>query len=410
MMDIRTMNIDKLMPANYNPRKDLKKGDPEYDRLKKAIQEFDYIDPIIWNERTGRIVGGHQRAKILKEMGRTEVEVSVVNVDEDKEKALNIALNKTGGDWDYVKLKDLLVEIDTGAFDIEITGFGEYEIERLLTQFDEPKEIIEDDFDADAAAGEIVNPITNRGDVWKLGRHRVMCGDSTSDKDVLVLMNGKKADMVFTDPPYGVNYQSNMRTKSDKFDILKNDNIILDFLPNVEIASTGFVFICTTWKVLDIWLELFSKYFELSNMIIWDKGGGGIGDLKKTFSTDYEIIMCSHRGKEIVGKRIGSVWTVGKDNANDYIHPTQKPIELPALAIKETTYQNAKVLDFFGGSGSTLMACEQTGRMNYSMELDPKYCDVIIKRWETFTGQKAVRISGEDQGRTTNEADSRVTA
>lgn len=396
-MDIKRVKMSDLKHAEYNPRKNLKKGDVEYERLKKAIQEFDYIDPIVWNERSGKIVGGHQRAKVLKDLGHKEVDVSVVNLDEEKEKALNLALNKTGGDWDYEKLKDLLVEIDTGNFDIEITGFGEDEIEKLLAEFDPQSEITEDDFDADEAAANIENPITQRGDVWQLGRHRLMCGDSTLIDDVEKLMDGEKADMVFTDPPYGVNYQSNMRTKSEKFEVLKNDNVILDFLPNAVIASDGFLFICTTWKVLDIWLELFTKYFELSNMIIWDKGGGGIGDLKKTFSTDYEIILCAHRGKEIIGKRIGSVWSVGKDNANEYMHPTQKPVELPALAITETTRKNGRVLDFFGGSGSTLMACEQTGRINYSMELDPRYCDVIVKRWEKFTGDKAVIVNGQTE-------------
>ena len=134
-MDIQKIPINKLNPAKYNPRKDLHPGDPEYEKLKKSILEFDYIDPIIWNKRTGNVVGGHQRLKILKELGRTEIEVSVVDLDETKEKALNLALNKTGGDWDLPLLKDLLQELDTGDFDIEITGFDEEEIERLMTQF-----------------------------------------------------------------------------------------------------------------------------------------------------------------------------------------------------------------------------------------------------------------------------------
>lgn len=133
-MDIQLIPIDKLEPAYYNPRQDLQPGDPEYERLKKSIIEFDYIDPVIWNKRSGRVVGGHQRLKILQELGKTEIYVSVVDLPEDKEKALNIALNKTGGDWDMPKLKDLLEELDTGDFDIEITGFGEDELEELMTQ------------------------------------------------------------------------------------------------------------------------------------------------------------------------------------------------------------------------------------------------------------------------------------
>lgn len=163
------------------------------------------------------------------------------------------------------------------------------------------------------------------GDIWQLGNHRLMCGDATNKEDVSKLMNGKKADMVFTDPPYGYNYQSNMRIKSKKFDVLKNDDKILDFMPAIKGLVNGFVFICTTWKVLDKWLPLFAKYYDLSNMIIWDKGGGGIGDLEHTFSTDYEIILCANNSAKITGKRIGSVWDIPKDNANDYIHATQNP-------------------------------------------------------------------------------------
>lgn len=202
-----------------------------------------------------------------------------------------------------------------------------------------------------------------------------------------------KADLVFTDPPYGYEYQSNMRTKSKKFDVLKNDDKILDFVPAIKGLINGFVFICTTWKVLDKWLLLFNQYFELTNMIIWDKGGGGMGDLEHTFSTDYEIMLVSNNGAKITGKRIGSVWNITKDNANDYVHATQKPVKLAATAIEATTKEGNVVLDVFGGSGSTLIACEQLNRKCRMMELDPKYCDVIIKRWETLTGEKAVLVN-----------------
>lgn len=202
--------------------------------------------------------------------------------------------------------------------------------------------------------------------------------------------------MVFTDPPYGYEYQSNMRTKSEKFEVLKNDDSILDFFPNLVGRVQGFVMICTTWKVLDIWLPLFKQYFDLSNMVIWDKGGGGIGDLKHTFATDYEVILCGNNGAEIKSKRIGSVWSIGKDNANDYKHPTQKPVELSATAIKHTTDAGDIVLDMFGGSGSTLIACEQLKRKCYMCELDEHYCDVILQRWENLTGKKAVLLNAEE--------------
>lgn len=201
-----------------------------------------------------------------------------------------------------------------------------------------------------------------------------------------------KADLVFTDPPYGYEYQSNMRTKTKKFDVIENDDKILDFVPAMKHIVNGFVFICTTWKVLDKWIPLFNKYFTLTNMIIWKKGGGGIGDLYKTFITDYEIILCANNNKKITGKRIGSVWDIPKDDVNEYDHPTQKPVKLAATAIEATTNKNDVVLDLFGGSGSTLIACEQTNRKCRMMELDEHYCDVIIRRYMALTGKEVYLI------------------
>ena len=232
------------------------------------------------------------------------------------------------------------------------------------------------------------------GDVWQLGNHRLMCGDSTKESDVKKLMSGQKADMVFTDPPYGISYSSNMRTKTEKFKELKNDNIFLNqWIPLINKFSNGFVYIWTSWKVLDTWLDMCKEIGKLSNMIIWFKGGGGIGDLKKTFLSDYEIALVYNRDNEITGKRLGSVWEIGKDSNSSYKHPTQKPVELSETAIKNTSIKNNIILDLFLGSGSTLIACEKTNRICYGMELDTKYCDVIIERWEQFTGQKANKIT-----------------
>jgi DNA modification methylase len=224
-----------------------------------------------------------------------------------------------------------------------------------------------------------------------------MCGDSTSIDAVEILLNGNRAQMVHTDPPYGVSYQSNMRTKSDKFDVLKNDDVFLDIAPVIDAVSDGWVFVWTSWKVLPQWFEQFKSFGYPSNQVIWFKGGGGIGDLKKTFSSDYETALVWHRGAELTGKRIGSVWKVGKDGATDYLHPTQKPVALAEEAIDKTTKAGYRVLDLFGGSGSTLIACEKTGRNAFLMELDEKYVDVIIKRWQDFTGKQAIH---EESGKT----------
>jgi len=220
--------------------------------------------------------------------------------------------------------------------------------------------------------------------------HYVMCGDSTKIEDVEKLMDGKKADMVFTDPPYGVDFQSNMRTKSKKFDVLDNDDKILtDWIAPAITFSTGWILFCTTWKVLKQWLDVGENIGKLSNMIIWDKGGGGIGDLEHSLLTDYEIILAYNRGNKITGKRIGSVWDIGKDDVNSYKHPTQKPVKLVGQAIN--SFCNGDVLDLFLGSGSTLIACEQTNRICYGMEIDPRYIDVIRRRYWKF-------INGTEEG------------
>jgi DNA modification methylase len=203
-------------------------------------------------------------------------------------------------------------------------------------------------------------------------------------------MDGQKAEMVFTDPPYGIEYQSNRRTKSQKFDVLANDDKFLDITPILEMFSKGWIFVWTSWKVQTKWVEMFSVFGYPTNIVIWHKPGGGIGDLKKTFSSDYETALVWHRGAELTGKRIGSVWKINKDGATTYVHTTQKPVALAEEAIDKTTNRNAIVMDLFGGSGSTLIACEKTARQCRMMELDPKYCDVIIKRWQDYTGKNAI--------------------
>lgn len=233
-----------------------------------------------------------------------------------------------------------------------------------------------------------------KGEIWKLGEHRLMCGDSMSEEDVRALMGGQKAERLFTDPPYGMSYQSNHVDKKNQFHAIENDDKFLDFLPVAKKYIDGFVFVCTTWKVLDRWLPIFKKNYELTNMIVWNKGGqtGGLGDLKKTFRNTYELILTSNCGHEIKGKRIESVWNCFSDNPSEYIHPTQKPVGLARLAIEECTDEGDKVLDLFGGSGSTLIACEETGRKCMMMELSDEYCKKIIWRWEEYTGGKAERI------------------
>lgn len=389
-MEIIYKNINELKPYKKNSRTH---DESQIKQICESIKEYGWTNPVLIDEK-GMIIAGHGRVEAGKKLDIKEVPCIVLsNLTEAQKKAYIIADNKMAlnAGWNEELLKNELEKLKELDFDLELTGFNIDELDELFKEDEEEKEVIEDNFDVEPPK----EPKAKLGDIYLLGNHRLMCGDSTSVTDIEKLLNGNKADMVFTDPPYGYNYQSNMRTKTNKFDVLMNDDKILDFMTPLKNVNDGFVFVCTTWKVLDKWIPLFKKYYNLSNMIIWNKGGGGIGDLKHTFSSDYEIILCSNNGREILGKRIGSVWAVGKDSANDYIHATQKPVELSALAIKNVSNENDIVLDVFGGSGSTLIACEQLNRKCFMMELDPKYVDVIINRWEQFTGKKAIKIEGE---------------
>ena len=376
-MNVQEIKLKDIKPYGKNPRK----NDDAVPYVAESIKQFGFKVPIVI-DKNNVIVAGHTRYKAAKKLGFKSVPCIITDEWTDEQiKAFRLADNKVSekAEWDLDLLDSEIEEI----FDIDMTDFGfELESEELEAEEDEYQGTVPED------------PVTQKGDMWKLGEHILLCGDSTCITDVEKLMYEEKADMCFTDPPYGYEYQSNLRKKSKKFDVIENDDKILDFFPSIQLVCNGFIFICTTWKVLDKWIPLFKKYHDLTNMIIWNKGGGGIGDLKHTFSTDYEVILCTNNGKEITGKRIGSVWTIKKDSSSEYVHPTQKPIKLSEFAIRNTTERGDIVLDLFGGSGSTLIACEQMDRRCRMMEYDPAYCDVIVDRWEKFTGNKAKLIRG----------------
>lgn len=376
-MKIVMRKLGDIHPYEKNPRKNEKAV--EY--VAKSIKEFGFLVPIVL-DKNDVIAAGDTRYKAAKKLKLKEVPtISADNLTDEQVKAFRLADNKVAeqAEWDI----DLLGEELSDILDIDMEDFG-------FSFSEEDVEVVEDA----PVIEPKKDPVTKLGYMWKMGGHLLLCGDSTNITDVERLMGGEKADMVFTDPPYGYEYQSNSR--GEKFEVLKNDDKILDFFPNIQMVCNGFVFICTTWKVLDKWLPLFKKYHNLTNMIIWSKGGGGIGDLAHTFATDYEVILCSNNGREITGKRIGSVWAIKKDSGNRYVHPTQKPVKLSEFAIRNTTERGEIVLDLFGGSGSTLIACEQLDRRCRMMEYDPIYCDVIVERWEQFTGEKAELVSGNE--------------
>ncbi len=392
---IEQVTINKLIPYAKNSRIH---SDAQVAQIAASIKEFGFVNPVLIDE-AGGIIAGHGRVMAARKLGIDEVPcIRLAHLNENQKRAYVIADNKLAlnAGWDDELLKLEIKDLDLADFDISLLGFDAEELENILDEPETTEGLTEDDEVPEPPE----DPITVLGDVWVLGKHRLMCGDSTSIDAVNVLMQGSKADMVFTDPPYGVEYQSNMRTKSAKFDVLANDDKFLDITPIVEMFSTGWVFVWSSWKVQTKWIEMFSGFGYPTNIVIWHKPGGGIGDLKKTFSSDYEVALVWHRGAELCGKRIGSVWTINKDGASNYVHPTQKPVALGEEALDKTTRKGSVVMDLFGGSGSTLIACEKTFRIARMMELDPRYCDVIVKRWQEFTGKDAIH---EASGKTYNE-------
>jgi DNA modification methylase len=379
------MELKKISDIKLNPNNPRLIKDDKFKKLVQSIKDFPEmldIRPIVVNQDM-IILGGNMRYRACKEAGIKEIPVIVTDLSEEKQREFLIKDNTSGGEWDWDMIAnewdtEELIEwgLDIPVFNIEDAGTAE-----------------EDDFDV--PDGGIETDIV-LGDLFEIGEHRLLCGDSTDSDAVAKLMDGKIADMVFTDPPYGVSYQSNMRTKSDKFEVLKNDDVfITEWINNLPLFSNGFVFVWTSWKVLKDWIEICSQIGELSNLIVWDKGGGGIGDLKKTFLTDFEIALVYHRSAEIKGKRLGSVWSVGKDGANKYLHPTQKPVGLAAMAIENILTINKICLDFFLGSGSTMVASHQLNRKCYGMELDPKYCQVIVDRMIKLDPTLTIKRNGE---------------
>lgn len=295
-MNIQTVAAAKLKAAKYNPRRDLKPGDAEYEKLRRSIEEFGYVEPVIWNERTGNIVGGHQRFKVLTSLGYTEIECVVLDIDEQREKALNVALNKISGEFDIPLLSDLLRDLNEDGFDVSLTGFDAAEMEDLFKEKTSGK-IKEDNFDADKAVAEIQTPVSQRGDIWLLGKHRLMCGDSTSAADVQKLMDGGKVRCVFTDPPWNVDYGSDSKHPSWKARQILNDKmsteqfgtfLLAAFKCMADVSEPG----CMTYVVMsaqewgNIMPAMREAGYHWSSTIIWAKDSLVLS--RKDYHTQYE--------------------------------------------------------------------------------------------------------------------------
>ena len=387
---LQKMKLSELNPAPYNPRKI---SSDALGRLTKSLSELGNLQPITWNAKTGNIVGGHQRLKCYQALGKDEVEVWAVWLDEAQEKAANIALNKLSGEFDLPSLKDILEELDTGEIDLDITGFGADELADLMEQ---TKPEIEEDEVPEVP----VEAITKPGDLWILGEHRLLCGDSTIEVDVSRLMNGEKAEMMFTDPPYGVNYEGghfhsgdvNIKRKREKLAADSSAQIYNDFLP---VAISFIDGPCYMWfadsKARDVYNALYDNKCEIHALIIWHKTNATYAAMNAQYKQRHEpCLYFKPKGSTLrwCGETTeATIWNQDRDGIND-LHPTQKPVALAAKAIKN--HESKSVLDLFCGSGSTLIAAEQLGRKCYGMEISPNYCDVFVKRWENLTGKKAV--------------------
>ena len=391
-MLIKQLPISELKPADYNPRKDLKPGDADYEKLKRSLTEFGYVEPGIYNHTTGHVVGGHQRLKVLADLGHTDVDCVVVELDETREKALNVALNKISGDWDEAKLALLIADLDAADFDAELTGFDDDEIQAMIGSLDDD-EVADDGFDLTAALEAA--SFVQRGDIWTVGRHRLVCGDATNADDVAVLMDGKSANLVLTDPPYNVAFESSdgLTIKNDAMRADSFYEFLLVAFTNMagvlDKGGSAYVFHADT-EGLNFRKAFIDAGFKLSGCCIWVKDSLVLG--RSSYQWQHEPVLYGWKQgakhKWFADRKQTTIWNFAKPRRNSD-HPTSKPLDLLAYPIRNSTQTNAIILDTFADSGSTLMAAEQTDRIAYLMELDEKYASVILRRYAEATGDAA---------------------
>lgn len=384
-MKITVKKVAELVPYVNNSRTH---SDEQVAQIAASIKEFGWTNPILVDGENG-IIAGHGRLMAARKLGHTEVPtIELKDLTEAQKKAYVIADNKLAlnAGWDNDVLKIELENLQELGFDLDVLGFDAKELDALL----EPEQI-EGLTDEDAVPEAPEEPKTKLGDIYQLGNHRLMCGDSTSIDAVDKLMDGQKADMVFTDPPYNVAFNG----RSGKFDVIKNDDLpsdvfnqfIEDWLQTFEAFRPNTYYICCNWAFYGI----LQTKLKPKACIVWAKNVFGLG---KGYRHQHEFILFDGLIDPSI-KNESDLWQIAKDTK--YVHPTQKPVAISERAIKNSTMNKNLVLDYFGGSGSTLIACEKLNRHARLMELDPKYCDVIVKRWEDFTGKKAVLLTQETE-------------
>jgi len=390
-MRTKQVNIADLKLAKYNPRQI---SDHDMASLVNSIREFGFVEPIVVN-KNNTVIGGHQRIIAAKQLSMDRLPVVYVDLSKKKEKILNLALNRVHGEWDMGKLSIVLEELkmDNGD-DLSLTGFELGEISEIIDSQIETNGD-EDNFDAEAVAGQIKKPESKRGEVYQLGRHRLMCGDATCKDDVDKLMDGQKADMVFTDPPYNVGKgYAGEKLKEKEFQEFHQSWFAI-LIKLVRNCTPFYVFfgVSHLFEMCDI----VRQFLINPRLLIWykpDSHGTGGGD----YFFNYEPIFYGSRSGKLAVKHYDGdfnrdVWIINKAKASEggFEHPTVKPLQLCLTAIKTSSEEKDMVADLFGGSGTTLIAAEKTGRICYMMEIDEIYCDVIRKRYEEYVGQKETK-------------------
>ena len=405
-IEIQHVPIGDLRPDPFNPRRI---SDGELESLTRSIQQFGLVDPIIARHEDQSVIGGHQRLIAARRLGLDTVPVIYLDISTEQAKLLNLALNRISGDWDEELLARLLSELgEAPDVDITLTGFEEDEIKDLLRTLDSrEKRDRRESFDLDAALEAAqASPGVERGEVWQLGDHRIMCGDATDGGDVARLVGTQPASLAFTDPPYNVSYgdhggqQRGSRKRRVRNDSLSPEDweaFCRAWAKNLLKSVEGAIYICMStkeWPTVSRILEELGGHW--SDTIIWAKDRFVLG--RADYQRQYEPIWYGWREEanhHWCGDRDqGDIWTIDRP-AESELHPTMKPLAVVERAIGNSSQPGEVVLDLFLGSGTTLIAAERTGRVCYGMELDSHYCRIAIARWESFTGLKA-----EKEGKT----------
>ena len=403
-MEIKELPLKELKPAAYNPRKKLKKGDKEYEKIKQSLLKFGYVDPIIVNEDL-TVIGGHQRLTVLKDLDYETAKCVIVDLPKEDEKALNIALNKITGQWDEALLADLLLDLQESDFNLDLTGFEPPEIDDILSNVHD-KELSEDEFDVEE---ELKKPTLSRhGDIWQLGKHRVICGDSTKAETYKQLLDDRKANLVVTDPPYNVDVEE---TAGKILNDNMSDGDFYQFLlsmftqveNHMEDDASIYVFHADT-EGLNFRKAFKDAGFYLSGCCIWKKNSLVLGRSPYQWQHEPCLYGWKKKGKHqwFSDRKQTTIWEYDRPKSSKD-HPTMKPIQLMAYPIQNSSMRGTVVLDPFLGSGSTLIAADQTGRICYGIELDEKFVDVIVKRYIEVTGDTEVNVQRNHEVLTYNQ-------